>query len=330
MPAATDTTRDPGPELPDVKLRLATAEDPAVGRIVRNEICTAPKAAGFIRHIEFDITGSALAGGFRAGQAFGVLPPGADDKGRPQPLRLYSLACPSAGEDGAGNVLSTTVKRLIDERWEGPGLHIGVASNYLCNLREGDEVRLTGPSGKRFLLPARPEEHDYLFFATGTGIAPFRGMIKELIELNPDLPSRVTLIMGAPYETDLIYHGWLTRLDAEHERFSYITALSRQPQIDPASGAADGAGRMYVQDRLRTNRDELLPLLCSDRTLVYMCGLVGMEIGILRRFSEILPAQWLGRYVTIDAEAMAAPQTWERKMIGRQVKPSRRMFIETY
>lgn len=339
MPTAPDTRpRDPGPDLPEVQMHLAIPPEPAIGRLTRNEICTAPKAAGFVRHIEFDVSGSPLAGNFRTGQSFGVLAPGTDEKGRPHALRLYSIASPSGGEDGQGQVLSTTVKRLIDERWETPGLYLGLTSNYLCDLREGDEVRLTGPSGKRFLLPARPEEHDYLFISTGTGIAPFRGMLTELIEQGAAPGSRAVLIMGAPYETDLIYHGWLDRLAAEHERFTYLTALSRQPQIPQAPRGPGKAatihepseGRMYVQDRLLASREDLLPLLCSERTLIYICGLVGMELGIIGRLAEFLPAEWLARYVTIDPETLASPATWDRKMLGRRIKPTRRMFIETY
>lgn len=319
-------------------MHLHTPPEPAVGRVTKNEVCTAAKAAGFIRHIEIDVSGSDLAGNFRVGQSFGVLAPGTDDKGRPHALRLYSIASPSGGEDGQGQVLSTTVKRLIDERWEGEGLYLGLTSNYLCDLQVGDEIRLTGPSGKRFLLPARPEEHDYLFIATGTGIAPFRGMLKELIEEGTAPESKVALIMGAPYETDLIYHGWLDRLTAEHDRFTYLTALSRQPQIPQAPRgpgkaatiAEPSEGRMYVQDRLHAAREDLLPLLCSDRTLIYICGLVGMELGVIARLADFLPAQWLSRYVHIDPEVMGASATWDRKMLGRKIKATRRMFIETY
>jgi ferredoxin--NADP+ reductase len=70
------------------------------------------------------------------------------------------------------------VKRTIDEFEEK--IYLGVASNYLADLKPGDKVLMTGPSGKRFLLPENAEDFNYILFATGTGIAPFRGMIMEL------------------------------------------------------------------------------------------------------------------------------------------------------
>ena len=201
------------PTLPSVKMNLARAREPVVGRVTHNELCMHGKSASFVKHLEIDVSGTVLAGNFAPGQSFGVITPGEDERGKPHKVRLYSIACPSWGEDGSGNVLSTTPKRLIDEHTpQRPGddprdhrLFLGVCSNYLCDLNEGDEVLLTGPSGKRFLLPQSPHEHGYLFVATGTGIAPFRGMLMELLE-SPDGPckSRIDLVMGVPYTSDLL------------------------------------------------------------------------------------------------------------------------------
>ena len=88
-------------------------------------------------------------------------------------------ACPGSGENGNGRLIATTTKRVIAEGVPGGHaddhrLFLGVCSNYLCDLQPGDEVEVTGPSGKRMLLPTDPSAHDFLFVATGTGIAPFR------------------------------------------------------------------------------------------------------------------------------------------------------------
>lgn len=50
----------------------------------------------------------------------------------------------------------------------------GVCSNYLCDAKPGDEVLLTGPTGKVLLLPESSPEADVIMVATGTGVAPFR------------------------------------------------------------------------------------------------------------------------------------------------------------
>lgn len=316
-----DRAESPGPALPDVKMHLHTPADPGVAVLVENTICTARKAASFVRHIAIDVSKTRLAGQCRVGQAFGVLPPGIDEHGKPHKLRLYSIASPTRGEDGEGNVISTTVKRVIDEHWERPGLFLGVASNYLCDLREGDELKVTGPNGKRFLLPATPEEHDYLFFATGTGIAPFRGMVTELLDTG--ITSSITLVMGSAYATDLLYHADFMRLAAEHRNFRYLTAISREKQ-------EDGHDRMYVQDRLDTNREELLPILAGGRALIYICGLAGMELGIFQKLTGMLRPDALEQFLHMDPEVAADPSKWDRRMINRQVRPTRRVFMEVY
>ena len=310
-----------GPALPAVEMHLHPPGNPGIGRVGSTDSCTDRKAAGFVRHVAIDVSGTDLAGRFRAGQSFGVIPPGTDPKGKPHRLRLYSIASPTAGEDGTGNILATTVKRTIDEHWDDHSLFLGVASNYLCNLQVGDELTVTGPNGKRFLLPEDPHAHDYVFFATGTGIAPFRGMILDLAAAG--YTGTCHLIMGSPYATDLLYHEELLRLASEHDFFHYTTAISRERQ-------EDGSDPMYVQDRLQTHRDQLVAALSSERGLVYVCGIAGMEMGILQRLAQVLPADQLGQYLQIDPEVASDVHSWTRKMLHKRLKTTRRVFLEVY
>lgn len=321
--AEVPPTHKPGEEivLPEVRMHIYRPTEPVLARLVKSEICTARKAAGFVRHVEFDVSGTNLVGQVLPGQSIGVVAPGTDQKGRPHAVRLYSVASPSAGEDGKGRIISTTVKRTVDEHWETHRLFLGVASNYLCDLQVGDEVRLSGPNGKRFLVPKDSAAHDYLFFATGTGIAPFRGMVLDL--LRGGTRSRVTLVMGSPYATDLMYDALFKELAAKHPNFRYLTAISREKQDD-------GHGKLYVQDRLTTDREELGAMLASPRTLIYICGLAGMEIGIFQNMAKILPEPALEQYLQVDPAVRSAIDSWDRKMLHKQVKCTRRVFLEVY
>jgi ferredoxin--NADP+ reductase len=320
---ARQTVETPGlPELPEVRQHLVSPAEPVVGRVVSNRVCTAArKAAGFVRHIEIDVSGTPLAGSWRAGQSFGVVPPGTDDKGKPHKLRLYSIAAPTGGETGDGTILSTTVKRTIDEHWESHALFLGVCSNYLCDLREGDPVHLTGPAGKRFILPAEHDRHDYLFIATGTGIAPFRGMLMDLASAGST--GRATLVMGAPYRTDLLYDAELREMERQHPWFRYRTAISREITEDQPRP-------MYVQDRIEADATAMRDLLASERTLVYICGIAGMELGVLRTLWTLLPPQHRSQYLQIADDVPADPAQWDRRMIPRQIKPTKRVFMEVY
>lgn len=312
----------PGPALPDVKMHLHSPAKPGVGTVVSNERCThGKKSAGFVRHVAIDVSQTQLAGNFVSGQSFGVLPPGEDSRGKPHALRLYSIASPTTGEDGQGKVLATTCKRLIDEHTDTGKLFLGVASNYLCDLKPGDQVRVTGPNGKRFVLPADPNAHDYVFFATGTGIAPFRGMIKDLIARHST--SKIALIMGSPYASDLLYHNDMLELASKHTNFTYLTAISREKMPDAPKP-------LYVQDRLTTHREQLTSILSSPRSLIYVCGIAGMELGILQQLARTLTGDALDALLQIDPEARENINAWDRKMLHKQIKPTRRVFLEVY
>ena len=310
------------PEIPSVTQHLVKPIEPVIGRVHATRLCTSSrKAAGFVRHVEIDVSGTALENSWHAGQSFGVVPAGEAAEGKSHKLRLYSIAAPTGGETGDGSIITTTVKRLIDEHWDSHKLVQGVCSNYLCDLNVGDEVLLTGPVGKRFLLPADVSKHDYIFIATGTGIAPFRGMLLDLIRQG--MPSRVALLMGTPYESDLLYHDDLTAWAGEHENFTYHTAISRHTTPEQPN-------KLYVQDRLREDFEILAPMLASERTLIYICGLAGMELGVFQQLAKLLPPDQLAQYLTLpDGMAEQADQ-WDRSMIPKTIKKTKRVFMEVY
>ncbi len=310
------------PTIPAVDQHIVKPTNPIIAKVHATRICTvSKKAAGFVRHIEFDVSGTPLENTWHAGQSFGVIPPGTQPNGKAHKLRLYSIAAPTGGETGDGTIITTTVKRVVDEHWNTHKLFKGICSNYLCDLQIGDEVTLTGPVGKRFLLPQNPADHDYIFIATGTGIAPFRSMILDLIKLN--MPSKVALLMGTPYESDLLYHSDLTNWANEHQSFTYHTAISRH--ITPTQSK-----KLYVQDRLGEDFGILGPMLASDRTLIYICGIAGMELGVFQTLAKLLPPDQLAQYLELAPEIANDIDHWERKMIPKKIKKTKRVFLEVY
>jgi ferredoxin--NADP+ reductase len=315
---------------PEPNLNAVPASEPITGTIVSNDSCIRGKSASFVRHTEIDISGTALENNFFVGQAFGVITPGLDCQGKPHKVRLYSLACPSAGEDGAGKIISTTTKRVIDEhRAQKPGddtdnhsLFLGVCSNYLCDLSPGDKVQVSGPNGKRFLLPLDKAQHNYLFVATGTGVAPFRGMIKELLESSSTATScQIHLVMGAPYTTDLLYDDLFARLSSEHENFHYHTAISREERRDGSPG-------LYVHHLLDERINNFTSLLSDPKTLVYICGLAGMQCGLFQTMARHGVSD--GYFSMKDQLANIDPDDWDLRTVRRSVRCAERCMVEVY
>jgi ferredoxin--NADP+ reductase len=318
-----------GPLFPEVKMNLVRKSAPVQAIVVSNELCTAGKSASFVKHLVLDIRGTLLEGQFAVGQSFGVVAPGTDKHGRPHKLRLYSLASPGFGEIGHPTYISTTPKRLIDEfkpqrndDGDRKALFLGVCSNYLCDLYPGDKVALTGPNGQRFLLPIERDKHDYLFLATGTGIAPFRGMLMELLRPPSGASrSRIDLVMGTAYSTDLLYDDFFRQLDHEHENFHYHTAISREPHN------GDTRGR-YIHELLQRDITHFAPLLANERTLLYVCGLEGMRYGVVRTLAQHALG---GGYFKVPEELQNVdPARWTDGQIRKQVKTGSRSFLEVY
>jgi ferredoxin--NADP+ reductase len=316
--------------LEKVQIRLVSPKNPVLGTVVGNELCMNGKSASYVKHLTIDVSETPLAGAFRSGQSFGVIPPGRDSTGRPHKLRLYSLACPSWGEDGRGNIISTTPKRLIDEfAAQSPAddpsdhhLFLGVCSNYLCDLRAGDRVRLSGPNGKRFQLPRDRSAHQYLFLATGTGIAPFRGMLMDLLTgAGAPCPGRIHLVMGSPYTTDLLYHEFFMELADRFPNFHYHTAISREQRPDGQRGR-------YVHELLAERLEEIGPVLRDPRTLIYVCGLTGIRTGLFRMLAEHgLDAGYLSRSSRLE---QIAPSDWSDADLKRGIQATARCMLELY
>ncbi|MEQ9308767.1 MAG: FAD-binding oxidoreductase [Balneolaceae bacterium] len=302
--------------LPEVELNIYSPKSPAEATIVENYVCTAESSPNIIRHITFDISGTDLEGKFRVGQSIGVLPPGENEKGRPHKLRLYSVSSPSAGEGGKKHLVSTTVKRAMDEV-EGT-FYTGVCSNYICNLKPGDKVKVTGPSGRRYLLPENVDDFNYVFFATGTGIAPFRGMIIELFESG--FKGDVALVFGCPYRTDVIYPKFFTEMAEKHDNFHYIKMISREDRRDDGS-------KYYVQTAIDDQEETLSPILGKDNTLIYLCGMKGMESGIYHNLAK----KGFMDYLLLKGElAVKNPADWSWEEVKKLIKPSTRTFEEVY
>jgi len=316
-------------ELPTVANKLITPKDPAVARVAGNTVCTYGKSNAWVRNIALDVSGTKLAGAFRVGQAFGVVPPGVDENGKPHSVRLYSIASPDAGEDGAGKVVCTPVKRVIDEfrndkpnAHERRGMFMGVCSNYLCDLEVGEEVRITGPVGKRFLLSVNPDGHNYVFIATGTGIAPYRGMVLQLLEgLAGPVSSQIWLLAGSPYTSDLLYHDLFMRLQQKFDNFHYLQAISREPHGDSGRG-------IYVDKLIEMNIERLGPVLEDRSTLLYICGLAGTRFSVYRRLAVL---GLLDGYATPSGSASQLdPSEWTPTQVKRSVRATARCMIEVY
>jgi ferredoxin-NADP reductase len=162
--------------------------------------------------------------------------------------RAYSIASPPRGN----NTFDLCLNRVPE----------GFFSNFLCDLAEGGTVPFHGPHGY-FVLKSPPRNS--LFIATGTGIAPIRGMLQWLLaEESRHRGREFWLVFGVRYEADLYYNDEFLQLAREHPHFHYIPTLSRE---NPGWQGARG----YVQEHVRQiaqGRSDMDAYICGLKDMV--------------------------------------------------------------
>ncbi len=195
--------------------------------------------SGLTKHLEFEMNVPRF--GFVAGQWLSFKTAMSDGE---EITRAYSIASPPNG----ASRFALCLNRVQD----------GFMSNFLCDMKEGDEISCQGPFGD-FIL--RPPMRDTIFIATGTGIAPIRSMLHWLLEdESRHQGKQLWLIFGNRTQQDIYYHDEFLALAQQHANFHYWPTLSR--------GSSEWQGlRGYVQDHV--------PAIVRGRADMhaYVCGL---------------------------------------------------------
>mmetsp|Transcript_55337 Transcript_55337/g.129575 ORF Transcript_55337/g.129575 Transcript_55337/m.129575 type:complete len:391 (+) Transcript_55337:89-1261(+) len=228
------------------------------------------------------------------GQSVGVIAPGPDKKGvTPAKVRLYSIASSACGDDESFETVSLCVKRVVEVSGKGwceysnvekgtdpefpdaEKVYRGVCSSHICDLKPGDDVLLTGPSGAEMLLPEDPNSN-IIMMATGTGIAPFRSFLRFLFNdkvSKGKFKGKALLYLGVPFTKSLLYdEEWKAMQKEFPDQFEFHYAISDEMKRE------DGKS-MYVQHVMMQQMEKLWPMIKDDKTHVYMCGLKGMATG---------------------------------------------------
>lgn len=159
--------------------------------------------------------------------------------------RSYSIA--SAPSDD--NVLEVVI--VINPQ--------GLGTPHLFNdIEIGSILRTSLPLGK-FKLDEDLNRH-VCFICTGTGIAPFRSMILDVIAKKKPF-EKITLIAGSRTQKDILYRTEFEELDQRLSNFRYIPVLSRE-NWEGQTG--------YVHDVYNELFDE------PGDHLFYLCGWAAM------------------------------------------------------
>lgn len=187
---------------------------------------------------------------FKAGQFFQWVVP----DGEKHVLRSYSVC--STPED---NYIEFCIKILPD----------GKASNLVLEMKEGDKLDFKGPQG-RFI--ADEIEKPLFMIATGTGLAPMIGIIRDQLE-NKKTDKKIYLLFGVRHEEDVFWTKRLEEIEKNYKNFTLDITLSK-----PEKGWTGKSGR--VTEHLKNHPVDHHYFLCGNMPMVKEVRSLLIEGGI--------------------------------------------------
>lgn len=194
---------------------------------------------------------------FQSGQWVSLVLPLLDAKERPI-RRSYSIA----SVPGPSSRFELVVTRVDD----------GVGSTFLHDAPVGTKLEAKGPQGM-FLRPV--DVGPSLFVATGTGIAPFRGMLHDALAAGRTEP--LWVLFGVRSTADALYREEFEQLAGTHPNVRFILSMSRAGEDWPGK-------RGYVQSHVLELWNELG---AHGRPHAYICGVKKMLLEV----RDVLKAQ---------------------------------------
>jgi phenol hydroxylase P5 protein len=174
----------------------------------------------------------------------------------------------------------------------------GAGTGYLHHkLQAGDRLRLSGPYGRFFVRQSAALP--MIFMAGGSGLSSPRAMILDLLDGGCALP--ITLVYGQRSRDELYYDEQFRALAARHANFSYVPALSNEPEGSDWAGAR-GFVHEAAKARFADGFAGHKAYLCGPPPMVEACIATLMQGRLFER--DIYTEKFLS---AADANAQRSP-----------------------
>ena len=277
----------PGHEMDDGRLYTGT--------LVRSDRITPNASEEEVRNMVFRTQDLSFDG--RTGQCVRVLAPG--QFGNRYHPRLYSISEVDDEHDYTEFTLCVRRCSYVDD-FNGQE-YPGVASNYLCDLRPGAAIQFIGPIGYPFTVP-EDRDADILMIGMGTGIAPFRGLVREIYRRGGGWGGRVRLFHGARTGLEMLYMNDENKdfaLYYDQPTFKAFQAVSPRPAFDAP---------VALEHSIADNAAEVWSMLQKPDTRVFIAGPEAMFARVEKTLAETADDadQW-----TAVRHALATEGRWQ-------------------
>lgn len=184
--------------------------------------------------------------------------------------RQYSISSSPLADPKSLTITWSLIRHAAPPGWtEEPPL-LGLASDYLSNLKAGNMLKCSiRPGQPRFRPPVHLESTPIIMICAGSGIAPFRGFVQDRMERlrrDASLAGRLApaLLYIACYGPDQALYAAEMQSWQESGVVDIRYVYSRQ-------GASPAAPTGYVQDRIWEEREELVKVW-DNGAKIFICG----------------------------------------------------------
>ena len=232
---------------------------------------------------------------FDVDQSFGVIVKYVGPFGHNVHHRLYTIANSAVSASGLPEITMLVKRCYYVDDFSGEKYE-GVASNYLCNRHTGDELLLTGPHSLPYAVP-EDKTSNIILIGMGTGIAPFKSLVRHIYKNVKDWQGKIRLFYGATSGLDLLYlndkEGDMTNYYDE-KTFEAFSALSPRPHwADPIA----------MDKMIEGQAEEIREMLSKNNTYVYVAGYDKILVQLDNAFSNIIGSneKWETRKAELKA-----------------------------
>ena len=152
----------------------------------------------------------------------------------------------------------------------------GIMSSFIFDLKEGDEVVISGPFGEFF---AKETEAEMVFVGGGAGMAPMRSHIFDQLGRLAST-RKISFWYGARSLREAFYVDEFNKLAEEHENFEWHLGLSEPQPEDNWTGYTGFVHNILYENYLK---DHPAPEDCE----FYMCGPPMMNNAVVDMLDEL-------------------------------------------
>lgn len=162
----------------------------------------------------------------------------------------------------------TQLNLLIDVSPQGDG------TLYLQSLKPGDKISFMAPAGQ-FVLSNHPNEKNYSFVATGSGVSAIRSMTLWLLH-EQKFTGKINFHWGMRFVEDLFWEEEFRMLENDFPNFHFDLVLSKAPEGWPlcAGHINDCLSKHY------TTFTETGFYLCGNPTMIDQISKMISEKGV--------------------------------------------------